>query len=405
MEPPIKSQQVHHNQNRATPFPQKIILVANTGWFLYNYSLLLANSLRKIGIETIFISPQDVFSEKLVSMGFGWYDLKLQRASLNPLSALRTMIHLAKIYSHEQPNVVHHYTPKCVFFGTFAAQLSRVTAIVNSVTGLGHVAEDTRLIYKTIFLVQKMLYRLTLKSKKVKVILENPDDFAQLLHYRLIRPDNCTRIPGGGVDISRYLPVPSPVDGNRLPPTILFASRLLECKGIYELIAAARIVKMHFPEARFWIAGAIDPGNPTSISAQTVAQWQSEGIVEMLGHQDPIDSWIARATIVVLPSYREGLPKILLEASAMEKPIVTTDVPGCREVVKHEVTGLLVKPKDINSLADALLKLLGDVSLQRKMGLAGRQRVIDQFSSDKIIGETMSVYRSFKKELIKSSAR
>jgi glycosyltransferase involved in cell wall biosynthesis len=194
------------------------------------------------------------------------------------------------------------------------------------------------------------------------------------------------------VDTGRYSPRPS----QEKALSVLFASRLLEAKGIYELVEAARVVKTKLPGTRIWIAGEPDNGNPTSVREEDLEAWKKEGVVELLGHQDPIDDWIARSAVVVLPSYREGLPKILLEASSMEKPVVATDVPGCREVVSHGETGLLVKVRDSLSLAEAMLKLLQDENLRQKMGQAGRKKIMADFSADKVIRETMEVYRGFQ---------
>jgi glycosyltransferase involved in cell wall biosynthesis len=370
---------------------RKILLVANTGWYLFNFRLGLAEGLKRRGVEVVFVSPPDAFTGKFADAGVRWVELELDRGSLNPASGLQTIGRLIKIYHAERPNLVHHFTPKCVFFGTTAAKLAGVGGIVNSVTGLGHLAFDRRLVSRALFAAEKVLYRLALVHSRSRVIVQNNDDREMLTNLGLIPSERTTLIRGSGVDTRRYSPRPRQ-DAAAGAPIILYASRLLQPKGIYELVEAARSLKKRGVPARFLIAGEPDSGNPTSVPAATLEQWRAEGAIELLGHVNPIDEFLARASIVVLPSYREGMPKILLEASAMGKPVVTTDVPGCREAIIDRETGLLVPVADAKALERALETLLADAALRERMGTAGRRYVEREFSADRVIEETCRVY-------------
>lgn len=370
---------------------KKILLVANTGWYLYNFRLPLARFLRSQGVEPVMVSPRDAYIERLQSEGFRWVEFALNRRSRNPARELLVVARLIRIYRAEQPDAVHHFTAKCMLYGTLAAKLTGIRAVVNAVTGLGPVFLGTDWMARALRPPLKWFYRNVLTARRVRVVFENPDDLQTFTNMHLVIPDRTILIRGSGVDLQRFAPRPSHPDE---PPTpiVLFASRLIREKGIEEFVEAARLLKRRQVKAVFQVAGSPDPGNHSSVTESTLQSWQAEGLVDLLGHIDEMDDLIAQSSLVVLPSYREGTPRILLEAAAMGKAIVATDVPGCREAVVHGENGLLVPVRDARALADAIETLLKDPALRAKMGEDGRRKMVQEFDCDDVARRTGQVY-------------
>lgn len=370
---------------------KKILLVANTGWYLYNFRLPLARFLRSRGVEPVMVSPRDAYVERLQSEGFRWVEVTLNRRSRNPAREIFVIANLIRIYRAERPTAVHHFTIKCVLYGTIAAKITGIRAVVNAVTGLGPVFLGTDWKARALRPVLKWFYRNVLTARRVRVVFQNPDDLQTFTNLHLVIPDRTILIRGSGVDLLRFAPRPSHPDE---PPTpiVLFASRLIREKGIEEFVEAARLLKRRGVKAVFQVAGAPDPGNHSSVTESTLKSWQSEGLVDLLGHIDEMDDLIAQASLVVLPSYREGTPRILLEAAAMGKAIVATDAPGCREAVVHGENGLLVPVRNATALADAIQTLLEDPALRARMGEDGRRKMVQDFDCDDVARRTGQVY-------------
>lgn len=373
---------------------RKVLLVANTSWYLYNFRRPLARALRERGLEPVLVGPRDEYSEKLVAEGFAWRELYLPRARLNPFRELRSLLDFVRLYRRERPEAAHHFTIKCIIYGTLACLIAQVPARINAVTGLGHVFLSDSL--KTLLLRGPLwlAYRLILGVPGCRVIFQNPDDREVFVRQGLVRPERTMLIRSSGVSLEAFKPRES---GPRLPNTpltVLFAGRLLREKGILELIEAIRILKAA-PETRdiaFKIAGEPYAGNPSSVTGDQLAAWRAEGLAEFLGHVDPIREQIAACDLVVLPSYREGTPKILLEACAMEKAVIATDVPGCREVVEPGRNGLLVPARDARALASAIARLGREPLLREAMGKHGRRKVTAEFSDVEIARQTLGAY-------------
>jgi len=375
---------------------QKILLVANTGWYLYNFRLPLARFLRARGdVEVVLVSPRDAYVPRLTAEGFRWIELTLDRKSVNPLRELLVVARLAAIYKAERPDAVHHFTAKCVLYGTLAAKLTCVRAVVNALTGLGHVFMGSGWKARTLRPIVKMLYRRLLTARRVRVVFQNPDDLRTFTDQKLVVPDRTILIRGSGVNLKRFRPRP----GNRddAPcPVVLFAARLNGDKGIHEFVEAARTLKSSGGVgAVFQVAGAPDTGNPSSVSAAQMDDWRREGAVDLLGHVDTMDDLIAQAAVVVLPTHGgEGVPRVLLEAAAMGKPIVATDVPGCREAVLPSENGFLVPPKDARALAACVERLLCDADLRARMGAAGRRLMEQHFDDQDVARRTAAIYET-----------
>lgn len=366
----------------------KILLFANTDWYIYNFRLSLAKELRGQGYEVVLLSPPGDFQERLQANGFQWIPFPLSRQGINPFNELQTIWRLLRLYQRVKPDVVHHFTIKPVIYGSLAAHLLRIPGIINSITGLGHLFIDPAPLTRMLRGLAKMLYRISLR--RTQVIFENPEDRDIFIQNRLLLPKQSHLILGTGVDVDKFHPTPKNAD----TPLVLFSSRLLATKGLFEFIEAARILKQKGINARLAIAGTADPGNPASIPQGKIDTWKQSGLVEWWGWQDDMPSALAKTDIFCLPSYREGVPNALLEACASGLPVITTDVPGCRDVVKHGVNGLLVPVQNATGLADALETLIINPDLRQKMGVAGREIAVNLFSQTKVNAETLAVYKT-----------
>ncbi|HEX5839486.1 MAG TPA: glycosyltransferase family 4 protein [Anaerolineales bacterium] len=363
----------------------KIILFANTDWYLYNFRLSLAKELRARGHEVVLVSSPGPFESLLQEEEFQWIPFSLSRQGINPLYELWTLWRLIRLYREVNPDIVHHFTIKPVLYGSIAAHLLRIPGIINSITGLGHLFIDSGIVTRLLRILAGWLYRLNLRG--TQVIFENPEDRSIFIQRGFIQAEHSHLILGTGVDVAKYQPTFAVND----VPIVLFSSRILVTKGVLEYVEAARILKHKGIEARFALAGRTDPGNPASIPEEQIEAWKKSDVIEWWGWQSDMPSALAKADIFCLPSYREGVPNALLEATACGLPIVTTDTPGCRDVVTHGVNGLLVPVKDAQAIADSLEVLLADPDLRKKMGSAGREIAVN-FSNIKVNRETLVVY-------------
>jgi len=366
----------------------KILLFANTDWYLYNFRLSLAEELRNQGHEVVLLSAPGDYYQLLQTSGFQWIPFPLSRQGVNPFSELLTLWRLIRTYHKVHPDIVHHFTIKPVIYGSFAAHILRIPGIINSITGLGHLFIDTGFLTQVLRALAKVLYRIILPQ--TRVIFENPEDERTFIKQELLRSDQSHLILGTGVDTERF----RPSEKNNEIPLVLFSSRILVTKGLPEYVEAASILKQKGLKARFVVAGTTDPGNPASISTEQIEAWKDSAVVELWGWQNDMPSILAQADIFCLPSYREGIPNALLEACAAGLPIVATDVPGCRDVVTNGVNGLLVPVRSPEALASALETLIGDRELRRAMGIAAREIAI-QFNTKKVNAETLAVYGTF----------
>ena len=324
---------------------------------------------------------------KLEEAGFRHISFDFSRKGINPIKETGTIRRIRRIYEEEQPDLVHHFTIKCVIYGSLAAQGLGIRSIVNSITGLGFVFLSNKPHVAMIRQVVKKMYKKALDGSQV--IFENPDDRALFLRMGLVHESNSHVILGTGIDTDIFVPVQPP---NSIPLTILPA-RMIWDKGIREFVEAATRIKEEGVKARFALIGSNDKGNPTCISFDQLTQWQKEGNVEWWGWQDDVPTIISMSHIVCLPSYREGLPKILIEAASCGRPIVTTDVPGCREVVTDGENGFLVPAKDPEKLKEALMKLIADEDLRNTMGEASREKAVHCFSNEIVNEGIYSIYQ------------
>ena len=370
----------------------KVILVSRCSWTLYCFRSGLIRELKKENFRVIGAGAGgDGYEKKIEELGIPFRSIPVDRKSLSPLADLRLLFHLYFFYRTEKPDVVHHFTIKPVIYGSIAAHLAGVPRIVNTIPGLGYVYTGDKGWLRKIV---DSLYRIALSCADV-VMFQNEDDRRLFTESGIVNPQKTELVPGSGVSVDHFSPY-STVDHEAdsfSNTTVLLVSRLLRDKGINEFVAAARLVKNALPGTRFQILGGIDERNPTAIPIQEVRDWQAEGVIEWLGHTDGVRPFLAKADIVVLPSYyREGVPRSLLEAAAMEKPVIATDSVGCRDAVEPNKTGLLVPAKDVSSLAEAIIILAKNPQLRREMGKAGRERVMRKFDERIVIAKSIAAY-------------
>lgn len=370
----------------------KAVLFANTDWYLYNFRRSLAGALRRAGWDVLLLSPPGPYGEKLRGLGFRWEPLPMERKSLNPLRELTLLHHLVQLLRRERPTLVHGFTIKCAVYGSLAARLAGVPARINAVAGMGYVFTSDQPKARLLRPVVRSLMRMALGGRQARLILQNRDDVALFERAGLVDPAHIRLIRGSGVDCERFagVSVQQPPSGERL--RVLLASRLLWDKGIGEYVAALRQLRDQGRPVDALLAGAPDPGNPASVPESTVRGWVEEGLVTWLGHVDDMAMLLGSVHVVVLPSYREGLPRTLVEAAACGLPLITTDVPGCREVVKDGVDGLLVPVKDGDALAGAIRRMQDDPARARDWGDAARRKARAEFDERIVIRRTLEVY-------------
>lgn len=366
----------------------KILLFANSDWYLYNFRLALARVVRAQGHEVVLLSPAGAYVSRLEQAGFRWVETRLSRRSLNPLGELAAIWRLVRLYRQEKPDLVHHFTVKCVLYGSLAARLAGVAAVVNAVTGLGHVFSASGPAAWLLRPWVALFYRLALRG--TQVIFQNPDDLAVFLARGWVHRATTHLIRGSGVDVQRFYPQ----HRSGKAKSVLLASRLLWAKGVAEYVAAARLVRRQLPDVEFLIAGVPDPGNPGAIPPEAIECWKRQGDVTLLGQREDMAELMGQADLLVLPSYYgEGVPRCLIEGAASGLALVASDTPGCREVVKEGINGMLVPPRDGERLAEAVLALLRDDKLRAAMGEHSREIACAGFSEQQVIDETLHVYR------------
>jgi glycosyltransferase involved in cell wall biosynthesis len=367
----------------------RILLVVNSDWFFLSHRLPLAIAARDAGVEVIVVAGDTGKSVEIVDRGFQFVRLPLSRSSTNPITDARTLFFLIKLYRRLRPDLVHHVTVKPIVYGSIAARFLRDVAVVNAVSGLAYTFSSDRAHARVLRPLVTALYRVALGDDGTRTIFQNPDDRDDLIRLRVVRPEQTVLIRGSGVDCSIFVPTPEPQG----TPVVMLPARMLWEKGVREFVEAASLLLTSGCNARFVLVGDSDPANPGSITRAQLESWTRNGLVEWWGHRTDMSKVLNSAHIVVLPAYREGLPKALLEAAACARPIVTTDVPGCREVVRPGVNGLLVPVREAQALARAIDTLLRSPALREKFGNAGREIVASEFAEEIVVKQTLALYR------------
>lgn len=389
----------------------KIALLAPSDAYLLNFRGALAKALLELGHDVLLISPAGPFGDELRARGFRWLPAPMGRSSINPFSELSSVFWLYRLMRREKIDLIHGFIFKGALYGALAGRMAGVRARVASITGLGYVFLSQQIAARGLRAVIRALCRLAFRGAGCKVILQNQDDLALFRDERLAHSGKLVMIPGSGVDCQRFSPVvlangaapdpafetsPGPAEAlQQKGPSrlrVVLPARLLWHKGLGEYVEAARILREQGRSIEFLLAGEPDPSNPTSIPESTVRGWMEDGLVNWLGYVQDMPALLQKIDIVVLPSYREGLPKALVEGAGCALPLIATDVPGCREVVSDGVDGLLVPLGDPQALANAIARLQDDPESRREMGQRARAKALAQFEERIIISRIFAVY-------------
>jgi glycosyltransferase involved in cell wall biosynthesis len=367
----------------------RLLYLITEDWYFWSHRLDLARVAAQAGFDVSIATRVTEHGDRIRREGFRLFPIRLFRRGRNPFVELAAIVELVRLYRRERPAIVHHVALKPILYGSVAAWWSGVPVVVNAFAGLGYAfTEQARHggFFRTCL---RQTLRMFLKLSRSVVVFQNHDDRDLLIAENVVAQEQTRIIPGSGVD-TKMFDIRPPAHEN---PIVMLASRMLWDKGVGDFVEAARRLKQSGSSIRYVLVGRCDKHNPAAIDSTQLRRWASEGVIEWWDHREDMPSTLASATIVVLPSYREGLPKILLEAAACGKPIVATDVPGCREIVAHGTNGFLVPPHDPAALAEAIDSLLSDSSLRIAMGVAAREAVVRRFSVEKVAGRTVDLYR------------
>lgn len=367
---------------------KKILFFVTEDWFFCSHFMDRAVAAIKAGYEVGVVTRIRNHGEMIKNNGIALHSLDMNRGGVNPFVELKVLIKLIDRYRRESPCIVHNVGLKPIIYGSLAARFAGIKTVVNAPVGMGYIFSSDHIKARLAKPVVVLLYRYLMSLGDANVIVENHDDFRLFLEKRFISQDKIKIIRGAGVNLEIFSPNEEP-HGDLV---ILLPARMLIDKGVCEFVEAAKMLKMEGLNARFILAGNTDTDNPGSLSEITLTNWVREGYVEWWGFCENMPDVLGKVHVVCLPSYREGLPKALIEAAACGRAIVATDVPGCREVVEHNINGLLVKPKDSADLAKALRILIKNEKLRKSMGLASRKKAVKEFSITRVSCETLLLY-------------
>lgn len=367
----------------------KFLFVVNEAQFFVSHRLSLGLEAQARGHEVLVASAANTGEEALDAFGLRHIALPLSRSGFNVFEEFRLYRALCRLYRLENPHLVHHVTSKPIIYGSFAARRTRVGAVVNAVPGMGLIYSRRGWWSGLVRACFNLMYRLAFAGLATRVIFQNTEDLKAFVAHGIVRRDNAVLIRGSGVDLTEFAPVAEPPG----PIKFVMLARMLREKGVVEFAMAAKALARRYPDWQFVMAGATDPGNPSSLSEDELSALERECGVSWIGRCDAVPELLASAHVVCLPTYyREGLPKSLLEAAAAGRGIVATDIAGCREVVTNGVTGLLVTPRSIRSLVKAMECMGVDELLRRTCGQAARRKAEAVFGVDDVVNHHFRVY-------------
>lgn len=367
----------------------RIAIVTNHDWFFISHRLPIALAALREGHEVYLLAIDTGRRKELEDIGIKFVSISLNPTGKNPVEEMRTLWELRKLYKRIKPDVIHHVTMKVTLLGSLAAKSLGIKAVVNAISGLGFAFTDGRKGFLQMIIKAEMF--LAYKSRTEHFILQNPDDLRQMKVLGYVPENNVHLIKGSGVDLKHFAYKMPDIKEKQI---LLFPARILGDKGVYELIEAMRSIREEIAtKVKLLLAGDCSSTNPTVIKEMELKSMLEPGYIEWIGFQKDMTSVYAQSDIVVLPSYREGLPKSLIETCSIGRPIITTDVPGCRECVIEGYNGMIVPVKDPISLAKAILKMVNNRELQLKMGRNSRKMAEQEFSIDNVIERHFEIYR------------
>jgi glycosyltransferase involved in cell wall biosynthesis len=360
----------------------------NVDWFFLSHRLAVARAARDRGAEVWVGAASTGREEQITREGFRFVSIPFRRSGKNIFHEFRTIRKIARVLRDIRPDIVHNVTIKPVLYASWLSRFVGRPAVVNAISGLGHVFIASGAKARLLRGVVRMAYKAALSGDRVRVIFQNPDDMELFVAEGMVEKDRTVLIRGSGVDVDLYRPSPEQPG----IPIVMFASRILKDKGAMELVEATILLRNWNVPFRLVFVGDPDPDNPATVTEGALLAWAKEGLIEWWGNKSQMELVLPLAAVVVLPSYREGLPKVLLEAASAGRPIVATDVPGCRDVVRDGWNGYLVPPRDHIRLAEAIRRLLENPGLRARMGANGREMAEREFRIEKVIADTFSIY-------------
>ena len=358
---------------------RKIVISVNTAWNIYNFRSGLIKALANQGYQIVAVAPQDEYADYLSEIGCRFINIPMDKNGANPVRDLALLMRYFHVLRAEMPFAYLGYTIKPNVYGSIAAHMLRIP-VINNIAGLGAAFINKSPITS----IARTLYKISLQRSS-RIFFQNADDQDFFIRSGLVRTNSTDRLPGSGLNLARYLPEP-PLPLHGRPFRFLLVARMLKDKGIEEFVEAARLVRREASDTVFQLLGFTEPANPNSVSLDRIKQWECEGVIQYLGKTDDVRPYVKNADCIVLPSYREGVPRSLIEAAAMARPIITTDVIGCRDVVDDNVNGLLCQARDARDLGDKLLRMIRLTPEKRlQMGVAGRRKVETEFDEKLVI--------------------
>jgi len=384
----MQESQAHAESVPSTAPGRTIVVSANSCWNIFNFRAGLIRALQGRGYRIVVAAPDDEYRSKVEHLGVGFTAVPINSAGLSVIEDLRLLARYVRVFRQLKPFAFLGFTAKPNIYGSLAARLTGVK-VINNVSGLGTVFIKRGPL--TALVTQ--LYRFALRSSST-IFFHNPDDLQLFVGKRIVPRDRAQLLPGSGVDLERFKPRPA-VAPSDAAFRFLMVGRLLWDKGVAEYVEAARMVRRSHSDARFQILGRVGADNRTAVPSPVVERWQAEGIIDYLGESDDVRTAMEQADCIVLPSYREGLPRALLEGSAMGKPLIATDVPGCRDVVEDGKTGYLCAERSADSLAAAMLKMIGTTVNERLgMGELGRRKIEQEYCETRVVDKYLEALES-----------
>lgn len=368
---------------------RRLLFVVNNPAFFMSHRVPVALAAQRAGYDVHVATMDGPAVADIEALGMTRHAIPMTRSGKHPLQELGTLLALLRLFRRLRPQVVHLVTIKPVLYGGIAARLARVPGMVAAISGLGFVFLSNSLKMRLVRAVVARLYRLALGHRNSRVIFQNGADRDLLKLLGAVRDEQVVLIRGAGVDLDLCRALPEPP----APPVVVtMVARLLRDKGVQEFVQAARLLRERGVPVTMRLVGGVDAGNPASATPAEVEAWQREGCVQALGERADVPQLYADSHIAVLPSYREGLPKSLIEAAACGRAVVTTDVPGCRDAIDPGKTGLLVPVRDPQALADAIARLAGDATQRQAMGAAGRALAEREFNIERVARIHVDLY-------------
>jgi glycosyltransferase involved in cell wall biosynthesis len=366
----------------------KLLFLVTEDWFFWSHRLAVARAAQRNGYEVIVATRVRSCGEQIRGEGFRLIPLQLIRESYSPLNEFRAIRQVRQLYASEKPDIVYHVALKPILYGSIGVLGRNHVRAINALTGLGYLAASSSRKARFLRLLIWNFFRLFLTRPNQRVLVENLHDKQLLVKKLKVPPERIALIRGSGVDLSRFQPTAEPSG----TPVVLLASRMLWIKGIREFVEAAKMLRSNGLNARFVLAGDSDPSSPSCVPRQQLREWQSSGSIEWWGHQPDMPPIFKQANLVCLPSHGgEGVPTVLMEAAASGRAIVTTDVPGCRDIVRHGINGRIVPPGDAPTLAEAIEELLKNPTIRLEMARRGREIVVNEFSEEIIAEQNLAL--------------